>query len=756
MKNSLLLLACFAASFVQGKDATFSPDRLKGFYEEFSCEEKQHLAYANVAGGCFSFWVSPNGNDSNPGTEELPFLTLQRARDAVRALPSIAFKDLDVYVFLEDGTYRLSQPLFLDSSDSGREGHNVIYTAAPGAHPVICGAIQVTGWSLFDAGLGIYRAYVGPYRSRQLYVNETRAQRARTGFYPPAFNPNWTSSGSGSGIQFGTTTPETPDPTTWQNQSSIEAVIITQWRMMRIPVQSVIPPPDPTYGLITIQQPAWDNANVNFDINTHAPGIWSFWEVTWFENAYEFLTVPGQWYLNPSDNYVYYMPLPGEDILTADVELPILETLIAGQGTLEHPIHNIQFQGLTFSYATWLLPSGPNGYVADQSGQLLVGSGHSPNYIGHDQNVVPTPGNLPFSFASEIVFYGNIFEHLGAVGLQFGLGSKNNRIDSNLFTDISSSAIELGAATAMDSHPTSSAYLLQNNRITNNLITSVAVEYKDAAGIFVGFTQGSFISHNTIVNVPWSGIAMGWGWGLLDVGSFPGLPNAISGMWGTFTSPTPNSRNQILQNRFVDFLNVMWDGGAIYTTGQQGPSPSDRLLIQGNVSSDKRTSGPGGVFFGAGNTYYTDGGSRYVTVESNASYNVPIGVTFYGPLPTRPPFYPSYALLNGVAYGSDSGGCVTYGDINYSNNYWLEAPIPSEIPGINVAYFLVKGFFSYLAFGFCDVCPYTSGGVVYPTDLNYVGNVPINSPADIPSYLLSNAGVQSRPPTIPADRWVLP
>lgn len=295
--------------------------------------------------------------------------------------------------------------------------------------------------------------------------------------------------------------------------------------------------------------------------------------------------------------------------------------------------------------------------MADQSGQLLVGSNHSPNFIGHDQNVVPTPGNLSFAFAKNIVFYGNIFEHLGGVGLQFGLGSRSNTIDSNLFTDISSSAIELGAATAMDSHPTNPGYILNNNLITNNLIDTVAVEYVDAAGIFVGFTQKTTIIHNTIVNVPWSGIAIGWGWGLLDVGSFPGLLHAASGEWGPIDSPTPNLGCQILQNKIVNFINVLWDGGAIYTTGQQGPSLSQGLLIEGNVAYGKRPDG-------GSNTFYTDGGSRYIQLQSNASYNNPIGVTFYGPEPNpNDPFlaeYPLYYLQNGAPYGSDSGGCVTY------------------------------------------------------------------------------------------------
>ena len=88
---------------------------------------------------------------------------------------------------------------------------------------------------------------------------------------------------------------------------------------------------------------------------------------------------PGQWYLDYA-GVLYYIPLPGQDIITADVELPVLETLVVGQGTLDNPIHNIRFEGLTFSYATWLGPNSDNGYVSDQSGCLLLGSGHEPNY----------------------------------------------------------------------------------------------------------------------------------------------------------------------------------------------------------------------------------------------------------------------------------------------------------------------------------------------------------------------------------------
>lgn len=307
----------------------------------------------------------------------------------------------------------------------------------------------------------------------------------------------------------------------------------------------------------------------------------------------------------------------------------------------------------------------------------------------------------------------------------------------------------------MDAHPSNPAYILSNNLITNNLITTVAVEFQDAAGIFVGFTQYTTISQNTIVDVPWSGIAIGWGWGLYDVGSYPGLPGATSGMWGTFTSPTPNIGCLILQNKFYNFLNVLWDGGAIYTTGQQGPSLPEGLLIQGNVAHGKPQRD-------GSNTIYTDGGSRYIEVQSNASYNNPIGITFYGPAPNSmdPYFislqYPPYYLQNGLPYGSDSGGCRTYGDIDYSGNYWLQSPIPTDLPIYNLIYQALLHFSPWSTMGFFAPCPFIYNAVSYPTNLTYENNTSIFSIADIPASILSNAGVQSKPPTIPANRWILP
>jgi hypothetical protein len=61
----------------------------------------------------------------------------------------------------------------------------------------------------------------------------------------------------------------------------------------------------------------------------------------------------GQWYLDAAAQTLYY---DGANPSDSDVELPRLETLLQGSGTLAAPLHDVTFSGLTFSYATWTHP----------------------------------------------------------------------------------------------------------------------------------------------------------------------------------------------------------------------------------------------------------------------------------------------------------------------------------------------------------------------------------------------------------------
>ena len=627
---------------------------------------------------------------------------------------------------MRGGVYRLEQPLRLNSRDSARRGNAVVYRAYRGERPIISGAKRIPGraWSRHDRDANIWRARVGNVQSRELYVDGRRRTRAATDDYPAGFRPSWNGGGPGSGIEYlpsiepGGLNPRSwGDPTAWTNVGDIEAVILTQWKAMSVPLRSITPAEGPAPGLLRMAEPGWTNANV-FRESGGEPGIWSFWQVTRFENAYEFLDSPGEWYLDERRGWLYYKPRPREKLRTADVELPVLQTLVRGRGREGKPIRNIEFRGLTFSHATWLEPSTGNGYVSDQGGFHLVGQGHRPNTIGHDPRDAATPGNVSFRFGHGIRFVNNRFRHLGAVALSLGTGSHNTLVRRNTFTDVGSSAVQLSGIRRADHHPESRAQTSLSNTIARNRISHVAWGYPDAPGIFAGFARKTRIVHNTIEDVPWSGIALGWGWGLLDPGGFPGLPGASPYEWGKWDTPTPNRGSLVAHNTIRNFLGLLWDGGAVYTTGAQGTGPANGLRIENNIAYGKR---PGA----GGNTFYTDGGSRYITVQGNTSYDNPIGAADFGPPPRSgdPLPYPSEPSEgNGLPYGSEIGGCRTYGDIRYIRNSWFEAPMQTKIEDTNALFESSFGFEPYSAEGFFNVCPYSDQGVSYPTALAFSEN----------------------------------
>ena len=98
------------------------------------------LSVLTVAGGlCASsfgagaeLFISPSGDDANPGTKEKPFATLEAARDAARSRR----KSGPVTVRLGGGDYFRTKTFSLAQEDSGR----VSFVASPGAKVRLIGA----------------------------------------------------------------------------------------------------------------------------------------------------------------------------------------------------------------------------------------------------------------------------------------------------------------------------------------------------------------------------------------------------------------------------------------------------------------------------------------------------------------------------------------------------------------------------------------------------------------------------------------
>jgi PEP-CTERM motif len=81
-----------------------------------------------VGSAAAQFYISPNGNDNNPGTLSAPFRTLARAQTAMRTVP-LANRD----AYLLSGTYTITSPLNLTSADDGETWSTSSHSAARSA-----------------------------------------------------------------------------------------------------------------------------------------------------------------------------------------------------------------------------------------------------------------------------------------------------------------------------------------------------------------------------------------------------------------------------------------------------------------------------------------------------------------------------------------------------------------------------------------------------------------------------------------------
>src|SRR4051812_31635207 len=93
-----------------------------------------------------TYYVAPDGSDTNAGTLSAPFQTLEKARDTVR--PLLASMTGDIEVVLRGGTYARTATFALTNADGGTGTNYVVYRAYAGEFPVIDGGKEITGWSL--------------------------------------------------------------------------------------------------------------------------------------------------------------------------------------------------------------------------------------------------------------------------------------------------------------------------------------------------------------------------------------------------------------------------------------------------------------------------------------------------------------------------------------------------------------------------------------------------------------------------------
>ncbi|WP_178338912.1 galactose-binding domain-containing protein [Arenibacter nanhaiticus] len=519
----------------------------------------------------------------------------------------------DITVLLGNGTYVLNAPLVFDESDGGEQNFKVIYKAAPGAKPIISGGVKLRGWQKDSVETNIYRTKIsGIEHVRNIYVNGRRAKRARGSVKTGV--SLYSENGLKEGILFNKT-----DIEQYGNPSNLEINYLDRWRDFYFLVKSIedgakiADVPDDQY-LVRIKNFNW---YYTMAYPVISPGNGGPMDQFYFENAYELLNEPGEWYFDSATDFLYYYPVLGEDMETVDVVIPKLEQLIKIKSSSgKDLVKNLYFEGLEFAHNSWTWPS-INGFGTIQGSAVISDNNASAGDVTQDQRKIKLPGAIQIEDAKNITFKSNIFTHIGSSGIDIKNNSDSLNIERNTFFDISASAISV-ASWEHRTIDTPNEGPISNTLIKNNYIGNIGVEFASSSAIEGFYTSNMIVDHNELYNMPYSGISIGWGWhrSLSALANNSVTNNKITGVvqkchdgGGVYTLSAFDGRGMLIEGNFIDELSLpprTNNEGVIYADEE-----SSNLNIKNNVVKSSRKW----FFYNAPGTVSVD--SMYVSSSTS-------------------------------------------------------------------------------------------------------------------------------------------
>ncbi|MDP6525427.1 MAG: right-handed parallel beta-helix repeat-containing protein [Kiritimatiellia bacterium] len=509
------------------------------------------------------FYVAPNGNDAGPGTENKPFATIGKARDAVRAISANGLKN-NITVQIRGGIYRIDNPVLFDSRDSGTDKFRITYEARKSETPVFSGARVISNWKVNSDGT--WEAPVpADWSFRELFINEVRRPRCR--------HPN---------KGFAKVTKVINDRRQFEfkpgdfpriaDAGDTELVMLHDWSISRNGVKYV---DGKTHVIETV-----------YEIGGPA----RFWRINGFEqnprfrleNHPVFLDAPGEWYLDRNANLLRYRPLQGEEPGEIQAVAPVAPQLLVLKGEKGKPVKNLHFRGLLFKHTHWQFEE--NRYGGGQACFHWSGTSPAGEMKWNWQPVIPA---LMFEFAESCGLENVSIVDVGGSGIWLRQGCINNSIVNSRIAGAAANGVMIGEHKVPEG-----ATVASGNVIRNSVIEDCGVHFFGSVGVWIGLSNGNRIASNEIRRHPYTGISVGWRWN---------------------PTPTPCKANVVEDNHIHHVMQVLSDGGGIYTLGLQPGT-----VLRGNWIHDV----PLNAGRAESNGMFLDEGTTGIVIENNFIHDI--------------------------------------------------------------------------------------------------------------------------------------
>ena len=516
------------------------------------------------------FYISPTGNDNNPGTIEQPFLTLEKAKEAVRILiqnnPSQT-----ITVYLRGGHYFIEKTIRFDERDCTNKG-TIKYSGYKKEKAVINGGVAIRNWEKWKDG--IYRAKIpNKLKNKKLYRLSDNSESAVLARHPNVGD------GYGGGLRRISNT-KIRIPTSWKDydfsNSQIYGWIGSNWFAELRAVQHF----NKETGILTVDPGSKNFGGLNQRI--------------YIQGVLELLDKENEWCVH--NDSIYYYPSDQTDINRRLIVAPTEPRIFDIRGnTPQNLIKNLTFENLYFNGSnftgSWrIFEAGKDGSMPEhlQEGLIYIenannisikyceikGAGHSAVYINNK--------------SESCTVYGCSISDAGFCGIYVnsyfpGQGGFSNAHDS---------------------------YVNKGHNLSNNFIHHCGLSIGGGCGIQLFQSGNNRITHNVICEMPRYAI------------SYKGVRN------GVLIEAMPDNNinyinhfdyihtrdNYIAYNDIFNVCRSSFDFGGIESWG----AGKDNIW-DGNAIHDIDQSI---VWDGWAHGLFTDDGSDYVTLKNNIVFEL--------------------------------------------------------------------------------------------------------------------------------------